>query len=69
MWTWSLENYSFTDIANQLPDAFTDTKKVAKLHIPAVNVPTRIDVPIRQIENATVHEFKARLKYGRLIGS
>ena len=31
-------------IANELPDAFTDTKKVTKSHIPAINAPARIDV-------------------------
>ena len=30
--------------ANQLPDAFIDTKKVTKSHILAANTPTRIDV-------------------------
>ena len=34
----------FQNLANQLPDAFTDTKKVTKSHVPTVNTPTRIDV-------------------------
>ena len=33
------------NIANQLPDAFTDPKRVTKSHIPAVNAPIKIDVP------------------------
>ena len=32
-------------LANQLPDAFTDTKKVTKSHISAANTQTPIDVP------------------------
>ena len=31
-------------LANQLPDAFTDTKKVTKSHISAANTQTPIDV-------------------------
>ena len=31
-------------IANQLPDAFVDTKRVTKSHIPAVNAPARIEI-------------------------
>ena len=52
------------NIANQLPDAFIDTKKVTKSHILAMNAPTHIDVPGGQ-EN----ESKIRLKSGRPIGS
>ena len=33
------------NIANQMPDAFTDSKRITKSHIPAVNVSIRIDVP------------------------
>ena len=29
------------NLANQLPDAFVDTKKVTKSHIPAANVPAK----------------------------
>jgi hypothetical protein len=31
-------------IANKLSDAFTDTKRVTKSHIPALNAPARIDI-------------------------
>ena len=51
------------NLANQ-PDAFIDTKKVTKSHIPTVNIPTRIDVPIGQLTN----ESKIRLKRSRLVG-
>ena len=32
-------------VANRLPEALIDTKKVTKSHIPAENVPTRLEVP------------------------
>ena len=32
------------NLANQLPDAFTDTKKMTKSHVSATNTPARIDV-------------------------
>ena len=53
----------FQNIANQLPDAFIDTKKVIKSHIPNVTAPTWITVPKGQLEN----ESKIRLKCGRPI--
>jgi len=31
-------------IMNQLLDAFTDNKKVTKSHIPAMNIPAKINV-------------------------
>lgn len=56
-------------IANQLPDAFTDNKKIIKSHIPASNTPTKIEVPVGQLTNTTSNESKARLKRGRPIGA
>ena len=53
------------NLANQLPDAFTDTKKVTKSHVPATNTPARIGVLKGQLAN----EFKKRLKSGRPFGS
>ena len=53
------------NIANQLPDAFIDTKKVTKSHISAANTSAWIDVPIGQLTN----ESKILLKCGRPIGS
>ena len=55
------------NLANQLPDAFTDLNRVTKSHIPAVNAPIKIDVPEGQLQVAS--ESKARLKRGRPIGS
>ena len=56
-------------IANQLPDAFVDTKRVTKLYIPAVNAPARVEVPKGQSENKVTNDSIACLKRGRPIGS
>ena len=55
----------FQNLANQLPNAFINTKKVTKSHISATNTPTRIDVIVEQLTN----ESKIRLKHGRPVGS
>ena len=39
------------NLANQLQDAFIDTKKVTKSYISATNTPARIDVLVRQLTN------------------
>lgn len=43
-------------LANQLPDAFIDQKRVTKSHVPAVNAPIKIDIPegLPTIENEDV---------------
>ena len=56
-------------IENQLPDAFTDTKRVTKSYIPAANAPARIEIPKIKSENKDTHESKTRQKRGRPIGS
>jgi hypothetical protein len=48
-------------IANELPDAFTYTKKVTKSHIPALNAHAQIDI--------TPAEVTIQKKRGRPIGS
>ena len=53
------------NIANQLPYAFIDTKKVTKSYVPTANTLTRIDVLGGKLAN----ESKIRLKHGRPIGS
>ena len=35
------------NIANNLPDAFTDLRSVSKSHNPAINVPERVEIPIK----------------------
>ncbi|XP_020272283.1 uncharacterized protein LOC109847466 [Asparagus officinalis] len=47
-------------IANQLSDAFSDSRRITKSYIPAENAPIKIDIPERQIKSA--NESKARLK-------
>ena len=56
-------------LANQLPYALIDIKKVTKSHIPAVNTQSHIDVLERQLENVIASEFKRCLKCGKPIGS
>ena len=53
------------NLANQLPNAFVNAKKVTKSHIPVVNAPAWINVPEGQLTN----ESKIHLKRGRPIGS
>ncbi|XP_075096297.1 uncharacterized protein LOC142174409 [Nicotiana tabacum] len=48
------------NVANQLPDAFTNLPRVTKSHIPAVNAPIRIDVSVGQYDNEK--ESSPRLK-------
>ena len=55
----------FQNIANQLPDAFIDIKKVTKSHILAANTSTWIDVLTGQL----INESKIHLKCGRPVGS
>ncbi|KAJ9561483.1 hypothetical protein OSB04_006643 [Centaurea solstitialis] len=57
---------SFAKIVNQLPNAFTDPKRVTKSYIPAVNAPIRIEVPK---EHISANDSKPQLKRGRPIGS
>ncbi|KAJ9547242.1 hypothetical protein OSB04_019785 [Centaurea solstitialis] len=53
-------------LANQLPDTFTDPKRVTKSHIPAANAPIKLNVPEGQ-DNMS-NEFRARQKRGRPLG-
>ena len=57
------------EIANQLPDAFTDTKTVTKSYIPAANAHARIEIPEIKPEGKDTHESKIRQKCERPIGS
>ncbi len=56
-------------IVNQLPDVFIDSKKIVKSHIPAANIPARIEVPDGKLINIITNESKARLKRGRPVGA
>jgi len=54
-------------LANQLPYAFTDIKRVTKSHIHAANAPIRIDIPVGQSNIA--NESQTRVKRGRPVSS
>ncbi|XP_076890487.1 uncharacterized protein LOC143541582 [Bidens hawaiensis] len=54
-------------LANRLPDAFTDPKRVTKSHIPAANAPIKISV--LEGPSHIGNESNALLKHGRPIGS
>ena len=53
------------NLANELSNAFIDTKKVTMSHIMTMNAPARIDVPKGQL----VNKSQIRLKRGRPIRS
>nr|XP_011465717.1 PREDICTED: uncharacterized protein LOC101293208 [Fragaria vesca subsp. vesca] len=57
------------DVANRMPDAFTDIAKVTRSYIPAANAPAEIDVPTGQNNVAANEPYVARLKRGRPVGS
>ena len=52
-------------IANQLPDIFTDNKKIMKSHIPTTNTSAQIEVHVEQSVNTAVNKLKPHLKHGR----
>ena len=52
-----------------MPDAFTDSKRITKSHIPAVNVPIRIDVPKGPSTSVIASESQIRLKRDRPLSS
>ena len=52
-----------------MSDAFTNLKRITKPHIPAKNIPIRIDVPKGPSTSVIDNESKARLKCGRPLGS
>ena len=56
-------------IANQVPNVFTDSKKIIKSHIPAANIPAQIEVLEGKLINIIANESKERLKRGRPIGA
>ena len=56
-------------LANQLPDAFIDSTKLTKSHIPTANIPARTEIPTGKLQSSMTNEPKPRLKPGRPIGS
>ena len=52
-----------------MPDVFIDSTKVTKSHIPAANIPMRIEIPTGKLQSSMINEPKPRLKRERPIGS
>jgi len=58
------------NMANQLPDSFTDTRKVTNSYIPAANAPSRIEIPRElELDGGKINEPNVQLKRGRPMGS
>ncbi|KAL0289677.1 UNVERIFIED_CONTAM: hypothetical protein Scaly_2696000 [Sesamum calycinum] len=53
-------------VANRLSDAFINTKKVTKSHIPAKNIPARLEVPEATLTQQKTSESQIRWKRGPL---
>ena len=50
-------------------DAFIDSTKVTKSHIPTANIRARIEIPMGKLKYSVANEPKPQLKHGRPIGS
>ena len=50
-------------------DAFIDSTKVTKSHIPAANIPTWIEIPMGKLKYSMTNEPQPQLKRGQPIGS
>nr|GEZ25843.1 putative copia-like polyprotein [Tanacetum cinerariifolium] len=57
------------EITNQLPDAFTYTKRMTKSYILVVNAPARVKIPDVKSDDKVTQESKARLKRERPVSS
>ena len=52
-----------------MPDAFIDSTKVIKSHIPTANILSRIEIAMGKFKYSVVNESKPQLKLRRPIGS
>ena len=52
-----------------MPDAFIDSTKVTKSHIPVANILARIEIPMGKLKYSVTNELKLPLKRERPIGS
>jgi len=52
-------------IANQLPNAFTDNKKIIKSHIPAANTLAKIEVLVGQLINTATNDANDKIPWKR----
>ena len=57
------------NLAKLLLDAFINSTKVTKSHIPAANIPARIEIPMGKLKYSVANEPKPQLKHGRPIHS
>ncbi|XP_052291686.1 uncharacterized protein LOC127900572 [Citrus sinensis] len=55
------------NIVNQIPNAFTDLRKITESYIPGKNALSRVEIPEGQHDKT--NESKVRLKHGRPISS
>jgi hypothetical protein len=51
---------SLQQLANNLPDAFTNIRGVSKLHIPMTNAPERMEIPMEQINSSQSPQSKEK---------
>ncbi|KAL0416960.1 UNVERIFIED_CONTAM: hypothetical protein Slati_3527900 [Sesamum latifolium] len=56
-------------VANRLPDALIDTKRVTKSHISAENIPACLEVPEAILTQSKASESQIHRKRGRPLGS
>ncbi|KAL0402608.1 UNVERIFIED_CONTAM: Retrovirus-related Pol polyprotein from transposon TNT 1-94 [Sesamum latifolium] len=56
-------------VANRLPDASTDIKRVTKSHIPAENIPAGLEVSKVILTQSKASESQLHWKHGRPLGS
>ena len=52
-----------------MSDAFVDSTKITKLHIPATNVLSRIEIPMGKLEGIMTNEPKPQFKHGQPLSS
>ncbi|XP_074337293.1 uncharacterized protein LOC141674488 [Apium graveolens] len=58
------------NIANQMSDAFSDSRHIIRSHIHAVNAPIRVEIPTKKsIPEELIGDSKPRQKRGRPIGA
>ena len=49
-------------LANQLPNAFIDSTKVTKSHIPTANIPARIEIPTGKLQSSITNVISMTLE-------
>ncbi|KAL8157913.1 hypothetical protein AgCh_002571 [Apium graveolens] len=58
------------NIVNKMPDIFSDSRHIVKLHIPAINAPASVEIPIhKSVPEELINKSKPRQKRGRPIGA